>query len=45
MLSLNLYKFKFGNSIRQEKLHFLNEQGCFVIEGIDFKSFFLVIDN
>jgi hypothetical protein len=36
MLSLNLHKFKFGNSIRQEKLYFLNEQGYFVIVEIDF---------
>jgi hypothetical protein len=36
MLSLNLHKFKFGNSKRQEKLYFLNEQGYFVIVEIDF---------
>lgn len=36
MLSLNLHKFKFGNSIRQEKLYFLNEHGYFVVVENDF---------
>jgi hypothetical protein len=45
MLLLNLYKFKFGNSKRQEKLYFLNEQGYFVIVEIDFQSFFIIIYN
>ncbi len=30
MLSLNLHKFKFGNSIRQEKLYFLNEKAIII---------------
>ena len=45
MLSLNLHKFKFGNSKRQEKLYFLNEQGLSLYRENEFYSFFRYIDS
>ena len=42
MLSLNLHKFKFGNSKRQEKLYFLNERMLLAVSFWQLAIYFLL---